>query len=72
MIHSEPRGPIGAVEWMRRLRVGEARLVAGGFMSAGPKEVPPIAAGAEWRDARISFEAEPGLGTRLLQMLHRR
>lgn len=70
MTHSEPRGLIGAVEWMRRLRVGEARPVAGGFMSAGPKEAR-LGAGA-WRDARISAETDLGPGTRFLQMLHMR
>jgi hypothetical protein len=69
-MNTEPMRPIGAVDWIRRLRVGEAWLVAGGFLGAGPNSAQPSAAGAEWRDTRVRIEAEPGLGTRLLQMLH--
>jgi len=36
MTHAEPKGPVGALEWTRRLRVGEAWLVSGGFVAAGP------------------------------------
>jgi len=49
-----PAQPIGAVEWTRRLRVGEARLVGGGFVGAGPSEDP------HYREYLREFGDRPG------------
>ena len=59
MIHAEPRGPVGALEWTRKLRVGEARLVAGGYVAAGP-DVAAQAGQAERR--RTAPQRYPGSG----------
>jgi len=56
MTHTEP-GPLGALDWTRRLRVGEARLVAGGFLTAGPnvhRRIPHA-----MRTARVASTRRP-------------
>ena len=74
MTHAEPRGPVGAFEWTRRLRVGEAQIVAGGFTAAGPVAVPQNVAKAPRREERRFFGSRAdqiGPTTQMLLMLHR-
>jgi len=73
MTHAEPRGPMGAAEWIRTLRVGEARCIGGGFVSAGPGTLASGQPTAARGRASRQPQAGPSTGpqTQLLSMLHR-
>ncbi len=73
MIHAEPKGPVGALEWTRRLRVGEARLVSGGFIGAGPKVLPQVPKARESEERYVDTRSGggPSLRQQIGLMFHR-
>ncbi len=73
MVHTELRGPAGAFEWTRRLRVGEAWIVNGGFLAAGPNVLQAVPKEREQVERHLSQGQGdgPSLGRQLSLMWHR-
>ncbi len=73
MVHTELRGPVGALEWTRRLRVGEAWTVNGGFLAAGPKVLPAIPKESRSVERQVRRDDGEGfsIGRQISLMWHR-